>query len=51
LRFPPKNATAHGLKSAALRLELRATILPGGSTLDGHIHVLPSLIGGVFFHL
>jgi hypothetical protein len=51
LRFPPKNTTAHGLKSAALRLELRATILPGGSTLDGHTHVLPSLIGGVFFLL
>ena len=43
--------TARGLKSAALRLELRATILGGGSTLDGHVHVLPSVIAGLFFHL
>jgi hypothetical protein len=51
LRIPLSDDTARGLKSAALRLELRATILGGGSTLDGSRHILPSVIGGVFFHL
>ena len=50
-RIPLGTDPARGLKSAALRLELRATILGGGSTLDGSLHVLPSVIGGVFFHL
>lgn len=51
LRYPLKDDTARGLNSAALRLELRATILPGGSTVDGATHVLPTVIAGVFFHL
>jgi hypothetical protein len=51
VRIPFGTDTVRGLKSAALRLELRATILRGGSTLDGSMHVLPSVIGGVFFHL
>jgi len=51
VRVPLSDETARGLKSAALRFELRATILPGGSTLDGNRHILPSVIGGVFFHL
>jgi hypothetical protein len=51
LRYPLKGGTARGLNSAALRLELRATILPGGSTVDGATHVLPTVIAGVFFHL
>ena len=33
LRYRLKDDTARGLNSAALRLELRATILPGGATL------------------
>jgi hypothetical protein len=51
LRYALKDDTARGLNSAALRLELRATILPGGSTVDGATHVLPTVIAGVFFHL
>ena len=51
VRIPLSDATARGLKSAALRFELRATILAGGSTLDGNRHIVPSAIGGVFFHL
>jgi hypothetical protein len=51
VRIPLNDETARGLKSAALRFELRATILTGGSTLDGSRHLLPSVIGGVFFHL
>jgi hypothetical protein len=51
LRYPLKNDRARGLNSAALRLELRATILPGGLTVDGATHVLPTAIAGVFFHL
>ena len=51
VRVPLSDETARGLKSAALRFELRATILPSGSTLDGNRHILPSVIGGVFFHL
>jgi hypothetical protein len=51
LRYPLKDDTARGLNSAALRLELRATILPGGSTVDGATRVLPTVIAGVFFHL
>lgn len=51
VRIPLNDETARGLKSAALRFELRATILAGGSTLDGSRHLLPSVIGGVFFHL
>lgn len=51
MRIPLNDDTARGLKSAALRFELRATILAGGSTLDGSRHILPSVIGGVFFHL
>jgi hypothetical protein len=50
-RIPLKDENARGLKSAALRFELRATILAGGSTLDGGRHILPSVIGGVFFRL
>jgi len=51
VRIPLNDETARGLKSAALRFELRATILAGGSTLDGNRHIVPSAIGGVFFHL
>ncbi len=51
LRYPLKDETARGLNSAALRLELRATILTGGTTVDGATHVLPTVIAGVFFHL
>jgi hypothetical protein len=51
LRYPLKDDAARGLNSAALRLELRATILTGGSTVDGATHVLPTVIAGVFFHL
>jgi hypothetical protein len=51
LRYPFRDHPAvRGLKSAALRLELRATILSGGSTIDGATHLLPSVIAGVFFH-
>jgi hypothetical protein len=51
LRYALKNDAARGLNSAALRLELRATILTGGSTVDGAIHVVPTVMAGVFFHL
>jgi hypothetical protein len=51
LRYPFRNYAVRGLKSAALRLELRATILSGGSTVDRASHLLPSVIAGVFFHL
>jgi hypothetical protein len=51
VRYPVKDGPARGLSSAALRLELRATILPGGSTVDGATHVLPTVTAGVFFHL
>jgi hypothetical protein len=44
-----KNDKSHGLKSAGLRLEVRATILPGALSLDGATHVLPAVIAGVFF--
>lgn len=50
LRYPLKDARARGLNSAALRVELRATILTGGSTVDGAAHVVPTVIAGVFFH-
>jgi hypothetical protein len=39
-----------GFKSAALRVELRATILGTGSALDGETHVMPAVIAGVLFH-
>jgi hypothetical protein len=51
LRYPFGNSAGRGVKSAALRLELRATILTGGSALDGATHVLPAVIAGVSFHL
>ena len=51
VRYPLKGDNARGLNSAALRLELRATILPGGSTVDRATHLLPAVIAGVFFHL
>jgi hypothetical protein len=51
LRYPLKDDRARGLNSAALRFELRATILPGGSTVDSATHVVPTVIAGVFFHL
>ena len=50
LRYPLRADAVRGLKSAALRLELRATILSGGSTVDGDTHLLPAVIAGVFFH-
>jgi opacity protein-like surface antigen len=50
LRYPLKDADRRGLGSAALRFELRATILRGGTALDGDLHVLPAAIAGVFFH-
>lgn len=51
LRYPFGDRAAHGVKSAALRLELRATILPGGLALDGATHILPAIVAGVSFHL
>jgi hypothetical protein len=51
LRYPLKDDAARGLNSAALRFEVRATILPGGSTVDGATHVVPTVIAGVFFYL
>jgi hypothetical protein len=50
LLYPTRNAAVRGSKSAALRIELRATILPGGSTLDRATHVMPSVIAGLLFH-
>jgi hypothetical protein len=50
LRYPLRDRAVRGLKSAALRLELRATILSGDSTVDGDTHLLPAVIAGVFFH-
>jgi hypothetical protein len=51
LRYPMKAEAVHGMKSAVVRLELRATILTGSSALDGATHILPAVIAGVFFHL
>ena len=51
LRYGPKNRKDRGWKSAGLRFEVRATILRGRLTLDGGTHILPAVIGGVFFHL
>lgn len=45
-----KNDKSRGLKSAGLRLEVRATILAGALSLDSDTHVLPAIIAGVFFH-
>jgi hypothetical protein len=45
-----KNEAGHGLRTAGVRLELRATILTGGLALDGSTHLLPAVIAGVFFH-
>jgi hypothetical protein len=50
LRYPLRDVAVRGVKSAALRLELRATILSDGSTVDGDTHLLPAVIAGVFFH-
>lgn len=51
LRYPLKDDRARGLNSAALRFEVRGTILTGSSTVDGATHVLPTVIAGVLFHL
>jgi hypothetical protein len=51
LRYPLKDEAGHGVRSAGLRLEVRATILTGSAALDGARHVLPAVIAGVFFHL
>jgi hypothetical protein len=50
LRFPLNDDGVRGLKSAVLRLEVRATILTSHSTLDNATHVLPAVIGGLLFH-
>jgi hypothetical protein len=50
LRHRFNDDASSGLKSAALRVELRATILGGGSALDGATHILPAVIAGVLFH-
>jgi hypothetical protein len=50
LRHRFNDDASSGLKSAALRVELRATILGGGSALDGATHIVPAVIAGVLFH-
>ena len=50
VRFPLNDDAVSGWKSAVLRLEVRATILPAHTTLDNSTHVLPAVIGGLLFH-
>jgi len=50
VHYALNESSKRGLRVAGLRAELRGTILMGDGTLDGATHILPSVIGGVFFH-